>query len=180
MRVALFDTETTDLMPNSVIAMEHRPHVIEFYGMILELQGDAWTKVAELEFFCKPPVQITEEVQRITGIKPEDVRDAPRFSEKADALRAFFEDADLAVAHNLSYDMGVINTEMERLGLMMEWPRDKLCTVEATEHLKGYRLKLSDLHEHLFGEPFSGAHRARVDVEAMGRCFVKLWEDGEI
>lgn len=181
MKAILFDTETTDLMPNSVIALEHRPHIIEFYAMELTMAGDGtWHKTGELEFFCKPPVPISEEITRITGIKPDDVRGAKRFREHADAVAAFFAGKDMAVAHNLSYDHAVVNTEFERLDRDMEWPTEKLCTVEATEHLKGYRLSLSALHEELFGEPFTGAHRARVDVEAMGRCFMELWKNGEI
>ena len=49
-----------------------------------------------------------------------------------------------------------------------------VCTVELTEHKKGYRLKLSDLHEHLFGEDFKEAHDARADADALARCYVAL------
>ena len=181
MRAIIFDTETTDLLANSLIAIEHRPHIIEFYAMAMEWKdGEGWTKVDELDFLCKPPIRISEEITRITGIKPEDVTDKERFAHHANAVEKFLGTGDMVVAHNLSYDMAVTDTEFERLRRAIEWPAQRLCTVEATEHLKGYRLSLSALHEELFGEAFTGAHRARVDVEALGRCFVELWNRGEI
>ena len=134
----------------------------------------------ELEFFCDPGKPLSEEVQRITGIKPEQVAGQPKFSERAAEVKAMIEGADAVVAHNLSYDMAVVDFEMERAGLVVEWPAERVCTVESTEHLKGFRLSLSALHEELFGEPFSGAHRARADVEALTRCYLHLVEMGEI
>ena len=60
-----------------------------------------------------------------------------------------------------------------------EWPR-LCCTVENTEWLHGHRLSLSALHEELFGEPFSGAHRARTDVAALTRCYLELVKRGDL
>jgi DNA polymerase III epsilon subunit-like protein len=72
--------------------------------------------------------------------------------------------------------------ELVRLGLHRKfpWPPRHICTVESTMQIKGHRLHLANLHEHLFGEKFAGAHRAMVDVEALTRCFIKLVQDGEI
>lgn len=180
MKAFLFDTETTDLIANSVIAEHHRPHIIEFYGMVLELKDGLWAKVEELEFFCKPRVRITDTITRITGITNDDIKDAKPFSEHAEEVKRIIKSAEMAVAHNLSYDTAVVDVEFERLKSSVDWPLCMLCTVEATEHLRGHRLRLSDLHEELFGERFEGAHRARTDVEAMGRCFIELWERDEI
>ena len=71
-------------------------------------------------------------------------------------MRAFFETVDMVVAHNVSYDMGVMDFEQMRVNPdeKFPWPAMQLCTVEATEHLKGHRLNLTALHEHLFGCKF--------------------------
>ena len=180
MRAFLFDTETTDLIANSLIADRHRPFIIEFFGQTMELVDGEWHKVDELEFFCKPPTAVSDEVTRITGITNDDLKGAKPFRDHADSVRELIERADEVVAHNLSYDEAVVDFEFERLGQQVGWPPGKICTVEATEHLKGHRLRLADLHEHLFGEKFQGAHRARADVEAMTRCFIELWDRGEI
>jgi DNA polymerase III epsilon subunit-like protein len=177
----IFDTETTGLFSNSLIALKHKPHVIEFFAQKGDIDEEGnMTNLEELEFFCKPPIAVSEEITRITGIKPEDVADAPPFKEKADEVFKFFADVEVPVAHNLSYDMAVVNAEFERLGREFVWSRQLLCTVEATEHLRGHRLSLSALHELLFGEPFAGAHRARHDVTATTRCLCELIKRGEI
>jgi DNA polymerase III epsilon subunit-like protein len=184
MRVIGFDTETTDLISNSLIGDRYKPHIIEFYAVAYEVtqhaSGLQIEKADELEFYCKPGVEISEEVTRITGIKPEDVADALPFREHAELVKRFIGTGDEIVAHNLSYDMAVVNIEMGRQKMDMAWPGVLTCTVEATEHLKGHRLSLSNLHLHLFEEAFTGAHRARNDVEAMMRCYFELLNRGEI
>lgn len=177
MRAVLFDTETTDLVSNSLLPLEEQPYIVEFYAMTLELSGEEWKKVDEFETFVKPPVPVTETTTKITGITPEDVRDAPRWSEIVVRAHQILQNAEIVVAHNLSFDMAMIEFEAERAEMgAPEWPDWKICTVEATEYFESHRLKLADLHQNLFGEKFTGAHRARTDVEAMGRCFVELWK----
>ena len=181
MRAVLFDTETTDLISNSLLPLVEQPHIVEFYAMALYYEEGGWAKVDEFETLVKPPVPITETTTKITGITPEDVRDAPRWPEVAVRAHQILQNAEIVVAHNLSFDMSMIEVEAQRAEMgAPEWPDWKVCTVEATEHFKSQRLKLADLHKHLFGEAFTGAHRARTDVEAMGRCFVELWERGVI
>lgn len=173
MRTLLFDTETTSLVGNSVQSERHQPRIIEFYGHIIEPDG---TIVEQLEFLCKPPFAITEEITQITGIKNADLDDAKPFSHYAHDVLALFAHADEMVAHNLPYDMFVTETELRRIHLWSPevYPKARTCTVEATEYIMGYRLSLTALHQHLFGEPFDGAHRAREDVAAMTRCFLEL------
>lgn len=177
MRTFIFDTETTALVENSLLALDRQPQIIEFYGAVLSGGGSI---LGELEFFCDPGRPIPEEVTRITGIETKDVKGEPPFSARADSIIATVESCEVVVAHNLSYDMAVVDFELRRLGRSLKWPRRRICTVEATEHLKGHRLNLSALHEYLFGEPFSGAHRARVDVAALIRCYNELINRGEL
>jgi DNA polymerase III epsilon subunit-like protein len=102
------------------------------------------------------------------------LKDAPWFKDKASDLKKFIEGHDRVVAHNLSFDMDRVNNEMERAGLVVEWPKDRICTVEQTEWLKGFRLSLGALYEFLFKENFPNAHRAENDVRAMSRCYIEL------
>lgn len=173
-RTMVFDTETTALVANHSLPLSAQPHVVEFYGAILNARGDV---VEEMEFLCKPPVPITEEITKITGISPSMVEECLPFAEYAEALQHFIESADSVAAHNLSYDFFVLGSEFERLGTKLNWPIVRICTVEQTVHLRGHRMNLSSLHEHLFGETFIGAHRARRDVEALIRCFNRLREE---
>jgi DNA polymerase III epsilon subunit-like protein len=102
----------------------------------------------------------------------------PPFGSISHLVKAQIEAAPLVIGQNLSFDVEMIDLEFERLGEKLTWPRKKICTVEQTIHFKGYRLNLSDLHEHLFGERFDGAHRAKNDVLATVRCLSEMRKRG--
>ena len=178
MLCTLFDTETSGLVLNRLVADGKQPHIIEFYGCVADLAtGEI---VRELDVLIKPPVEISDEITKITKITNEMLADKLPFKDHAAEIRSILSGSPRVMAHNLSFDMDMIELEFARLGLTMEWPRRKICTAEATLHLAGYRFKLSGLYEHLFGETFPEAHRARNDVHAMLRCAVKLYEMGEL
>lgn len=172
-----FDTETTGLPLPSIVSAKRQPHVIEFYGALVTDEGEI---VEEIEFLCDPKVPITEEITKITGIRPEDVAGKPQFKEHIPAISELLKKAEMVMAHNLSFDMFMVDKEYERIGAVVTWPPLRLCTVEATEWICSHRLSLSALHQHLFDEPFTGAHRAGVDVAAMIRCFVALRKRGDV
>lgn len=173
----LFDTETTGLTRPSIAALDKQPYVIEFYGMLVD--RNTWAVVDELDILINVPVKLDKDITRITGLTDDDLKDAPKFNEISAQIRGLVGRADRVVAHNLSFDMEMLDIEFARLGDTMQWP-EAVCTVEETEYLQGYRLSLTALHEFLFGEGFKGAHRARDDVQAMFRCYRKLVEMGEI
>lgn len=186
MNIVLFDTETTDLISNSLWPLEKQPRVTEFYAVKVrppeESDEDAgdWERVSEINFLLNPGIPIPKKSQEITGITDALVADCPGMKDVWDDVVGVFADADMVVAHNLFYDMSVMNFEAKRIDpdTAFKWPKYKVCTVEATEHLLGYRLSLTALHQHLFGCSFPEAHRAKNDTEAMLACFTKLWAMG--
>lgn len=177
MRTFIFDTETTALIKNGAQRLEKQPHVIELFGLVLNEQLaeiDVWSSLFSHH------KELPEEIIKITGITDDMIKDAPKFFTKAAEIKAFIEGCDCVVAHNLTYDMSVLDYEMDRANLKINWPQDRICTVEQTEWIKGYRLSLSALHEHLFGVGFKNAHRAENDVRALARCFIELKNRNEL
>lgn len=177
MRTLLFDTETTALAKNSLIRLEKQPYVIEWYGLTLNDNLEETEHWGSLFAYHKP---LPAEIVRITHIADADLVGAPKFFEKAEELRHYIESHDRVVGHNLTFDMDRVDQEMARANMAVEWPSDKICTVEQTEFIKGYRFSLSALHEYLFGETFKDAHRAEADVRAMTRCYIELVKRGDI
>lgn len=174
-----FDTETTGLIDNHVLRLEMQPEIIEFYGCFVDLS--AGEILIEMDFQFKPRYGVPEDTTKITGLTAEDLADAPPFSTSALAIRTAIETSGTVIAHNLSFDMEMLALEFERIPLPpLKWPALKICTVEQTIHLKGFRLGLNNLHELLFGEPFKEAHRAKTDVMATVRCACELFKRGEI
>jgi len=178
MKTLVFDTETTGLIKNRTTPAGRQPEIIEFYGTLVDLATGEVDQ--ELDLLIKPERPITDEITRITGIDDSMVAEAPPFKEVADQIRAIISSADAVIAHNLSFDMDMVEHEFTRLDQTVPWPVERVCTVEQTVHLKGRRLRLIDLHELLFGEPFKEAHRAKNDTQALIRCAVELTKRGEL
>jgi DNA polymerase III alpha subunit (gram-positive type) len=172
MMVVLLDCETTGFINNHVIKLERQPEIIEFYGCRADL--DTGEILEEVDRLIKPKNEIDPKITEITGITNEMVAERASFKDYFPIIKILLESAPVVIAHNLSYDMEMIDIECEKLGQRINWPQRQVCTVEQTEWVKGYRLNLSALHELLFEEKFEGAHRAKVDVMATLRCAVEL------
>ena len=178
MIVFIFDTETTGLVRNSLVPLDQQPRIIEFFGHTIDNQTGH--VLQEVEFFCDPGIMIEPVITKITGIRQSDLAGQKPFSAYAPTVCSMIKGADAVLAHNLSFDMALVEADCKRCNTDLTWPERLICTVEQTEWMKGHRLSLSMLHEELFGEPFSGAHRARVDVGALTRCYLELVKRGEI
>lgn len=187
-RLALvLDTETTGLIENRSTPLEKLPEIIEYYGVLVDLLSGR--KVSELHRLIRPRhrlpsmvaigLRASRTITQITGIRDADLEGKPEFPEVAAEIFRQVEEAPLVIAQNASFDREMIDLEAERMGLQLEWP-PVICSIEQTVHLRGYRLSLSALHEHLFGEAFEGAHRARADTEALVRICVELVRRGEL
>lgn len=173
MKSLVFDTETTGLIENVSVRLERQPEVIEFYGAVISDDG---TVERELDTLIRPMTNsISPEIKKITGISPEMVENEKPFAYYASEIKELIESVDEVIAHNLTFDMDMINIEFQRLNnQVVKWPLLWTCTIEQSIHYQGKRLNLGALHEHLFGEKFVGAHRAKIDVEALIRCVVEM------
>lgn len=172
------DLETTGLLHPEAADISQQPFITEFYAIRI---NENWDVVDEIETFMKPDIPIPEIVTKITGITDEMVRGAPTFIEMYDRLCDFFLGETVAIAHNATFDMGVLRFELERYGLQFNfpWPKKYNCTVELSYPIQNKRLKLTQLHEIATGRPHDdGAHRAKNDVMALIRCYRWLMEKG--
>jgi len=174
----IFDTETTGLIANSAIPLKEQPEIIELFALKLHIDNDleevgVWQSL----FFNK---KVPEEVTKITSITTAMLAGEPKFAQMVDSLAEFFLGVRWCVGHNLSFDQDMLLMELRRLGMLAQfpWPPKKLCTVEATETIDGFRQSLTALHTKLFGEGFDAAHRAESDVRATARCLRELAAQG--
>jgi DNA polymerase-3 subunit epsilon len=173
MKHLIFDTETTGLVRNAATPLSRQPTVIEYFGLILEEQGDDLVEVGSYGTLITPGKPLDADIVRITGITDEDLKGAPSFGGIVHHIAAQFAEADIVVAHNLSFDRKMMEFDFRRCGRDFGFKRG-ICTVEATEHIKGHRLRMGDLYEMLFDERFEGAHRAEADVRALARVYREL------
>ncbi len=178
-----FDTETTGLIKPDVVELEKQPEIIELYMVKQIRRADGVVETLdEIDTFLTPKGVISDEITRITGITPLMVKGAPTFGEVFPRIQQFHVGAHAWVAHNCAFDTAMMANEISRIGKIvhMPFPPRKICTVQSSMAIEQRRLTLSNLYKELFGEPFEGAHRAKVDVTAMMRCFWELVKRGMI
>lgn len=107
MRQVVLDTETTGLDPRQ----GHR--IVEVAA--IELDG---RKVSARCFhrYLNPEREIDEGAAAVHGLTLDRLQDEAKFIEIAPALLEFIEGAELII-HNAPFDLGFLNTELERIGL---------------------------------------------------------------
>ena len=165
--IILLDFEATDLLSPTAMPLESQPHVTEVGALALD--PESLDVVAEFSSLVNPGIPIPEQSKKITGITDEMVADAPSFAALYPRMVDFFLGAETLVAHNLTYDRGVLAGELQRLGKLLEfpWPPRHVCTVELTELFEGKNLRQEYLYEKVIGRPADQTHRALDDVKQL-------------
>jgi DNA polymerase III subunit epsilon len=191
MNILFFDTETTGLPKNwraPMSALENWPRIIQLGWILTDREGnvlrrqkhliypDSWVIPAE-KFWLENGYSTEKNQQE--GLPMSMILDLYNY----DLLYC-----DVLVAHNMSYDYNVLGAEMLR-----KWnqcpltSRTRICTKEVGTNVcclpgpYGYKWPtLAELHTHLFGTGFEGAHDALADVIACKNSFFELVKRGVI
>jgi DNA polymerase-3 subunit alpha (Gram-positive type) len=165
MTILIFDLETTGLLLPSCSEKTMQPRIIEIGAIKLNARLDI---VGELSQLINPEIEISKKITKITGITNKQVEGSPTFLEFLPQLKEFFEDVDMLIAHNASFDMGVLNSELERIECKnFQAPKKIICTVLEYQHLFGGYVKLKDLYKHVLGVELHQTHRALDDCRAL-------------
>lgn len=185
-KILFFDTETTGLPKNwkaPITDLDNWPRVIQI-GAILSNSGGK--ELARQNDIIKPiGFTIPLEASKIHGTTQE-IADSTGIPLEI-ALTNFnqlLSQADVVVAHNVSFDRTVLGAEFLRAN--MESHRGKvfyctkekttnLCKIKNTSNWDGYKWPtLVELHYHLFKEHYEQKHDALDDVILLKKCFLKL------
>jgi len=171
--IILLDFETTGLTLPSSSDLELQPKIIEIGAIKVT---ESMNVVAELSELIDPKQEISAEITKITGIKPEQLKGKRHIEEIIPELAEFFLGANTLIAHNLAFDRDVLYFELLRCGWerRFPFPPNQICTVDSTMHIKGRRMKLTELYEHTQGKPLAQTHRALDDVKALFECYKAL------
>ena len=164
-RQVVLDTETTGLSP----ATGDRLVEIGCVELVNHLPSGKTFHV-----YLNPQRSMPEEAFRVHGLSDDFLADKPLFSAVAADFRSFIEDATLII-HNAPFDMGFLNTELEKLG----HPRlgnEVIDTVMlARERHPGARVSLDALCKH-YGIDTSRRtlHGALLDSEILAEVYLEL------
>ncbi len=160
----VLDIETTGFNPQKEDLLE--------IGAVKYLNG---VKVEEFSTLIRPGKAISEEIQKLTGITPEMVEDAPLPEDVLGRFKEFCGDAVL-VAHNARFDIGFITAKyfqffgekpdpvyLDTLGLSRSvWP-----------NFKSYRL--NNVAKEL-GIKLQNHHRATDDAQCAADILLKAFD----
>lgn len=165
MRYAIVDIETTGDKPKDI--------------KIIEIAIIIHDGVSELDVFhtlVDPEERISPFISRLTGIHDADVDGAPKFYEIARQIVEFTQDT-VFVAHNVSFDYGIVRREFKRLGF--DYRLHHLCTVQTAKILipdmESYSLKKIT---RALGISLDNHHRAIDDTRATAELFKMLYNRG--
>lgn len=166
----IFDTETTGLLLPSTAPLHKQPRIIELGALKVDANG----VIDELSQLLDPEQTISAEITKITGIKPEQLVGQPTFAAFLPQLKAFFQGADMLIAHNAPFDSGMLRNDLARAGCEdFPWPAETICTAQEYTPVLGHRPKLLTLYERIIGVPLAQTHRALDDARAVHEVLVK-------
>lgn len=166
MMIAL-DFETTALTGPVNLPLIKQPYIIEYTFAILD---DVSLKELRRESsLIKPGIRISDEITKITGLTNAQLDEAKPFAFHYQTWCEIFLGAKAMVSHNCFFEAACMEVELKRIGRLTQfpWPPERHCTVELTTHLKGRRLKQSELFEIATGKPPNKAHRTDDDVTSL-------------
>ncbi|ALC90141.1 ATP-dependent DNA helicase DinG [Bacillus sp. FJAT-18017] len=160
-KFVVVDLETTGNSPKK------GDRIIQFAAVVIE-EGKITNQFTSL---LNPGKQIPIFIEELTGLKNEDVKDAPLFSEVAPEISSILEDAYF-VAHNVLFDLGFLQEELLMAG-EEGFLGPVIDTVEMARFLEpeADSYKLSDLAEKE-GLEHDRPHQADSDALVTAELFL--------
>jgi DNA polymerase III epsilon subunit-like protein len=179
-----FDTETTGIPRNyKAPASDTRnwPRMVQIAWILVDKKGEA---VACAEHIIRPDgFTIPTDAARIHGITTEiALKQGVALGSVLDEFAVRIAECSGVVAHNVAFDERIVGAEFLRTGRpnLIE-TKSRYCTMKSSTAFcalpspYGYKWPtLTELHVHLFGEPFDHVHSAFADVLACVRCYKEL------
>jgi DNA polymerase-3 subunit epsilon len=187
--ILFFDTETTGLHnPNLPPADPEQPYLVQ---LAAQLCSSAGAVISEFSVIVRQNVEIPESAAKVHGITTErahlygiNVRSA------LSLFVHFYSRARLLVAHNIAFDINILETELARYnGQPRPISKERFCTMNAAAPIvnlpptarmlaagfnKPKAPKLEECIQYFFGEKLEGAHDAMNDVRACARVYFHL------
>jgi DNA polymerase-3 subunit epsilon len=152
--IAFFDLETTGIKVTT-------DRIVEI--CIIRVAPDGSSKIKTLRI--NPEMHIPAEVTAIHGIRDEDVKDAPKFSEVAHELVQFLDNCDLAGFNSNHFDIPLLAEEFFRAGADFDLKGRRFVDIQNIFHKMEPR-NLKAAYKFYCGKELVNAHSAEADTMA--------------
>tara|TARA_B100001758_G_scaffold43913_1_gene34954 strand:+ start:13906 stop:14574 length:669 start_codon:yes stop_codon:yes gene_type:complete len=201
MRVLVFDTETTGLIPSGYPRMQSTvskfPHIVQLSYLVYDTEKDKIIHEQDDIIRLPDEIVIPEKCTAIHGItKRLSINRGIYIDNALEILTLYVKQCQCIVAHNIDFDLGMIDVECMRANISNPFTSDKIyyCTMNKTKdicnivcnyrsvgpngmmRMASYIKKpsLIELHTHLFKRSAKGLHDSMIDVRVCFRCFLKV------
>ena len=196
MKVLIFDTETTGLVPKnaSFYATSEWPYIIQLSYILFNVKTQKILKYKDSIIKLDESIEISKESTDVHGItrelsneRGEDIKNVLK------DLQDSMKEAELIVAHNISFDKRILIVESirnkMRSGFIVDGKhKPEYCSMKSSIDIckiervgnngeKYYKFPtLLELHQYLFKDEKApnNLHNSMVDVLICLRCFCKL------
>jgi DNA polymerase-3 subunit epsilon len=210
----VFDTETTGLLPKVKLLNEETlplfPYSVQFSYIVYEDETNSILKMRDFIVRLPQDITISDESIKIHGITNEiSRRDGVDIECIIDEFIQDYNAVDLLVAHNLNFDLTVLQADIMRVIKRNQINANKIqtyknfiaslnkskklyCTMQETIevcNIKAYYKdgreyvkfpRLSELHDKLFQSVPNNLHNSMNDVIVCLRCFYKMNHNKDI
>jgi len=183
-KTLFFDTETSDLLkkgkPNS---HPDQPHMAQLAFILY----DEKTKIEinSGKFYIKPEGwKMGYYASQVNGLTDEFLEsNGLPLKQVVTLFNSCLKLADSVVAHNLEFDLNILEIAGIRSKTKIKWPAKQLCTMKASTHIcqlpmknrKKFKFpKLKEAYHYFFNVEFDNAHDAMADIRATKDIFHKL------
>lgn len=166
MREIIFDTETTGLDNRS-------DRIIEIGG--IELLNHFPTG-RTIHLFINPGDQrVHPDALAVHGITDEFLKDKPPFADVVDQILEFFGDGKW-IAHNATFDMGFVNSELARIGLPPVLPDRVVDTLSLArrKHPMGPNSLDALCRRYGIDNSHRTKHGALLDSELLAEVYIEM------
>jgi DNA polymerase III epsilon subunit-like protein len=205
-KIIVFDTETNGLLPKKnaqtrLPEIGEYPYILQLSFVVYNMYTQSVEQIYNEYIKIEADVNISAKITEITGITREmcDSKGIPIQQALHDFYNAYVK-CDRVVAHNLSFDQTMIETEIARnkYELFENIPdiihlfddvfnivnkTDLYCTMNSTKKMCNLIIsgkygpflkspKLIELHEKLFGYAPVNLHDAKVDTIVCLKCYL--------
>ena len=187
MYAIIFDTETTGLLPKKNTPLKNKPYIVQFSWIIYDLVNNNIHEICD-HVIKLIDIMIPPEVSAIHGITDEIMFE--KGEDMSVVLNKFIthlKQSFIVVAHNLKFDMAMLEIECERHNINLKSFKYKLheyctmknsidiCNIYSTSRITGkpYKKypKLTNLHDKLFGKSPVNIHNSLIDIFMCFRCY---------
>lgn len=187
--ILVFDTETTGLIPKgsqSIWSLTSEelatyPYITQLSAVLYDVANNKLEQVFNTYIKIPDHVEIPQIVTDITGITREKCRGGMNIVDALNAFHALWEKSETLIAHNMWFDSKMIMLEYKRNKMYCDVFKDRdalYCTmIQGMRHVGANRfIKLSYLHEHMFGQLDDNVqlHNSLVDTMVCLRCYLAL------